>query len=506
MSSVVLINPPQIFTKSQVVAGVTPPLGPAYLAAVLDNKGYKVKIIDALGEKPDQFMQYGNFTLRGLTFQEIIRQIPKETDIIGISNLYTFAFPMVSKLAKEIKSNYPNIPVVLGGAHVASLPQITMMDPSIDYIIISEGEESFLDLCEALNGDGKVSHIDGFGYKKGAEIFINPKTQFIKDLDSIPFPKRDLLPMENYQAIEEPHGAVRGRWTTMIATRGCPYSCSFCNTPAIWQRKWRPRSPNCVVDEMEELKINYGINDFHFEDENMSVNKNWMMEFCNTLINRRLDIGWQLSNGVRAESVTVELATKMKASGLSNLGVAPESGTQRVLQEVINKKLDLKKVETAVKNASDMGITITSYFIIGFPDETKSEINQTIKFARKLARLGLDECSVNTFQLVPGCELFNKMVNEKEIKIDEGFFSDFGQMGDLAGVKTWSRTLTSKDLSRLKMKAYGSFYLTSFLYNPSKFLRLLKNLINSVQETKSERVLHTLIKRYNPLKKLLRFK
>ena len=119
MSGVVLINPPQIYTKSQIVAGVTPPLGPAYLAAVLDKHGYKVKIVDALGEKPDQFTQHGDFTLRGLTYQEIIKQIPREPDLIGISNLYTFAFPMVSSLAKEIKSYYPHIPIVLGGAHVA---------------------------------------------------------------------------------------------------------------------------------------------------------------------------------------------------------------------------------------------------------------------------------------------------------------------------------------------------------------------------------------------------
>lgn len=496
MSGVVLINPPQVFTRSQVVAGVTPPLGPAYLAAVLDRQSYKVKIIDALGEKPDQFTDYRTCTVRGLKFREIIRQIPRETDLVGISNLYTFAFPMVSSLAREIKSFFPNVPIVLGGAHVASLPKTTMADPSVDYIIISEGEESFLALCKAINGDGSICDIDGFGFKMEGRIYINPKTLFISDLDSIPFPKRDLLPMENYQHTEEPHGAVRGRWTTMIATRGCPFACSFCNTPVIWQQKWRSRSPLRVIDEMEELADVYGIDDFHFEDENMAASRRWMSEFSSALIDRELNVGWQLSNGVRAESVTPRVLAKMKESGLSNLGIAPESGSKRVLTDVIHKRLDLARVEDAVKNAARQRITITAYFIIGFPDETRQEIMQTIRFAQSLARLGLDECSVNTFQLVPGCELFFKLVDEGKITIDNDFFQNLGQMGDLAGVKTWSMTLTERDLSRLKMKAYVTFYLTSFLYHPSKLWRLMKNLVTSVQETKSERVLHTLLKRY----------
>lgn len=496
MASVVLINPPQIFSKSQIVAGVTPPLGPAYIAAVLDKNGYKVKIIDGLGEKPEQFTPYHGFTIRGLTFQEIIRQIPAKVDLIGISNLYTFAFPLVSNLAKEIKSHFPNIPIVLGGAHVSSLPLIALVDPNIDYIVISEGEETIIELCNAINGNGNLYTIDGFGYKKGSETIINPKTRFINDLDTIPFPQRDLLPMDNYQKIKEPHGAVRGRWTTMIATRGCPFACSFCNTPSIWQRKWRSRSAENVIAEMEELVKTYGINDFHFEDENMSANKKWILGFCEELIRKNLHIGWQLSNGVHAESVTYEVLSRMKASGLSNLGIAPESGSIRVLHEVIKKKLDLNKVKEAVKNAYKLGVTITAYFIIGFPDETAKEIRQTIKLARELARLGLDECSVNTFQLVPGCELFNKLKDEGVIEVGDNFFSNLGQMGDLAGVNSWSNTLRDKDLSRLKLITYLTFYLTSFLYHPSKALRLLRNLFTSVQETKSERVLHTLIKRY----------
>jgi len=498
MSTVVLISPPQIFAKTQVVAGVTPPLGPAYLAAVLDQAGYKVKIIDALGENPEQLTSYNNLVVRGLTFQEIIRKIPRDVDLIGISNLYTFAFPMVSELAREIKCHFPTVPIVLGGAHVSSLPEITLTDPSVDYVIISEGEHSLLALCYALNGNGDVSGIDGFGFKRNSKICMNPKTDFIEDLDSIPFPKRELLPMENYLKAAEPHGAVRGRWTTMIATRGCPFSCSFCNTPLIWQRKWRARKPSLVVDEMEELVRSYGINDFHFEDENMSTSRKWMAQFCDELIKRRLEVGWQLSNGARAETLSNEMLSRMKASGLTNLGVAPESGSERIRREVIRKHLDVDAVKEAVVNASRLSITITSYFVIGFPDETEAEINQTIRFAQELARLGLDECSVNTLQLVPGCELFHKLKREGKITIDNNFFNNLGQMGDLSGVKTWSDTLSDRKLSWLKKKAYLSFYLTSFFYHPSKVLRLLKNLITSVQETKSERVIHSLWKHNRP--------
>lgn len=496
MSGVVFINPPQIFSKTQVVAGVTPPLGPAYLAAALAQAGYDVNIIDALGENPDQLTPYRSLLLRGLTFEDILRRIPEDTDLIGISNLYTFAFPMVSDLAGEIKSRRPGIPIVMGGAHVTSLPGMTLADPSVDYIVLSEGEESVLELYRALREGRDVSAIDGLGYKKNGLEYINPKKRFIADLDSIPLPRRDLLPLSNYQTASEPHGAVRGKWTTMIATRGCPFTCTFCNTPIIWQRKWRARNPVKVVDEMEELAGLYGINDFHFEDENMSANRKWILEFCSELIRRKLHVGWQLSNGARAETLTEEVLSQMEKSGLTNLGVAPESGSPRVLEEVIHKKLDLNAVRKAVIDASRLGITVTSYFVIGFPDETEAEIHQTIHFAKELARLGLDECSVNTLQLVPGCELFYRLEREGKIRVDEDFFLHFGQMGDLVGVRTWSDTLSDRQLSRLKRKAYLSFYLTSFIHHPSKALRLIRNFFNSVQETKTERVIHSLLHHY----------
>ena len=208
---------------------------------------------------------------------------------------------------------------------------------------------------------------------------------------------------------------------------------------------------------MEELINDYGINDFHFEDENMSTNKQWILEFCDELINRQLNIGWQLSNGVRAENMTIDVLSKMKTSGLTNLGIAPESGSERVRREVINKQLDINAVKKTVVNALKLGITTTSYFVIGFPDETETEINKTIKLSKELAKLGLDECSVNTLQLVPGCELFIRLKNEGKIKVDEDFFINFGQMGDLVGVRTWSNTLSDKQLSRLKRKHTSIF-------------------------------------------------
>jgi magnesium-protoporphyrin IX monomethyl ester (oxidative) cyclase len=498
MLSVVLINPPQIFSKTQVVAGVTPPLGPAYLAGVLRQNGHWVRIIDALGENPEQLTPNGNLLMRGLTLPEILKSIPARVDLIGISNLYTFAFPFVSHLAREIKDRFPHTPIVLGGAHVTSLPEVSIADPNVDYIILSEGEQTLLELCEAIAGRKDVSGIDGFGFKLEGEPHINPKTRFIPDLDSIPFPLREMLPMDNYLKVAEPHGAVRGRWTTMIATRGCPFSCSFCNTPYIWQRKWRARGAANVVDEMEELKRLYAIDDFHFEDENMSTSRKWMLDYCDELVDRDLRVGWQLSNGVHVSTVDHEVLSRMKASGLTNIGVAPESGARRVLEEVIHKQVDFNALRAVVRNAADLGITITSYFIIGFPNETRAEIKQTAGLVKDLARLGLDECSINTLQVVPGCELFYEMVGDGKIEVNDGFFSELGQMGDLAGVKTWSETLTDRQLSGLKRKMYLSFYLTSFFHHPSKAWRLLRNLFNSVQETKSERVMHTLIKHNLP--------
>lgn len=489
MARVVLIAPPEVFAKTQFASGVVPPIGIAYLAGALTEKGHQVQIIDALGEKPGQFTSWDGKVLRGLTTPEIVAKLPKDADLIGISNLYTFMYPLVMNLCEEIKRQRPRVPIVLGGAHPTVFPEKTLGEPWVDYCILSEGEEAIVALCDALEGREDLGAIEGFGYRENGNILINPKRSFIEDLDSLPYPRRDLLPMENYLKFGEPHGAPRGAWTTVVASRGCPFDCSFCTSPRIWMRQWRVRNPLKVVDEVEYLYKTYGIMDFHFEDDNMTVNKDWTERFCQALIQRGLPITWQLTTGVRAENLNDDLFSLMQRSGLRNITLAPESGSARVLKELMNKGINLKAVENTVIEARRLGIRTCLFFLLGMPDETVEEVKETIHYSLRLARLGADEASFSIFSPLPGSRAFGELERQGILRMDEAFLDSLTYQSDFSHARSWSPHITDHQLRRLRKRAILSFYLTSFLHYPRKLFKTLRSLMGNVQETKTERLL-----------------
>ncbi|MBI4698018.1 MAG: cobalamin B12-binding domain-containing protein [Nitrospirae bacterium] len=298
---ITLISPPQVFTKSQVTAGVVPPLGLLCLASYVKQHNIDVKIIDSVGNKFSQYSSYSNITLRGMSFQEILDEIPDDTNLIGVSALYSSAHLVLKELIRLIKQKYPAKKVVLGGAHSTILTEFVLQDTDADIVVIGEGELTLLELSQNLTDYQKVQ---GIAYKEGGKINYNSPRALISDLDVLPVPDRGLINIANYFLAAEPHGcSASGRWTTLLSSRGCPFNCTFCTTPRIWQRKWRVASPARVIEEMAGLNKRFGVSDFHFEDENMGFNKKWLHEFCDLLIEKKLNITWQPSNGLRVETV-----------------------------------------------------------------------------------------------------------------------------------------------------------------------------------------------------------
>ncbi len=489
---ITLISPPQNFSKTQETAGVVPPLGLSYLAAMLDPQRHQVKIIDAVGENYRQVFPWKEHFLRGLTFDEILNAIPQDSRIVGISNLYTFAFLIAAEIARRVKERFPDVTIVFGGAHPTIMTRQTLAHPEVDFVVLSEGEHTFRDLVQAIENGGGWETIDGLGYKRDGEIIINPKTRFIKDLDEIPFPRRDLLPMDNYFRAREPHGSAnRLHWTTMIATRGCPYGCTFCNTPQIWQRRWRARSPKNVVDEIESLKRTFGVTEIHFEDESLTTSKEWVMAFCRELIDRNLGIIWQTSNGVRAESIVEETLDLMIASGCTQVTIAAESGSPRILKQVIEKRLNLDAVRRAARLASRRRMRIACYFMLGLPDEHKRDVLRSILLAMRLAAGGVDEVVFSVFSPLPGSRLLRRLETEGKIRVGEQFFDDLTPHGDLLVSKSYSNYISDRQVVLLKYLGYLAFYSTKLLFHPGKILRSVRNVLRGVQEIKTERALRT---------------
>lgn len=490
---VTLINPPQYWTKGQITAGVVPPLGLMYIYSFLSQHNIKVNMIDGLGDNYKQYTKYDGYYLRGLTFENIINRIDSNSEMIGISAHYSFSHLIIKELILKIKEQFPTKKIVLGGAHPTVLTEFVLQDTAADYIAIGEGEETLLDLCRKFN---HPEDIKGLAYKKDGKIIINPQRDLISNLDELPLADRDCISMENYFNANEPHGCSKtGKWTTILSSRGCPFKCTFCSTPLLWRGCWRYRSPQDTVNEMIILNKKYGVNDFHFEDENMGMHKKWMHEFTDLLLKGNYGFTWQPSNGLRAESLDYELLVKMKKSGCSLIVITLESANERVRNEIINKKLKIKSVEDAIYAAKQAKLKTTCYFMIGLPGEKIEEAEETIKCVRKFSRIGLDECVIGIFSLLPGTELFFKLEKEDKVKLNEDYFKGLLSMGDLDAGQSWTDFITDKELKSIRRKGYLSFALYRLFFHPLKTIKSILNILSGKVELKSERVFNTFIRR-----------
>jgi len=501
---VILINPPQVFTKNQVASGITPPLGIAYLASVLEQHNVTVNIIDAVGLEPGTITPFEKGTfVRGLTFADIVGRLDDQVKIVGISNLFSFAYPVVQELCRQIRAFNPAITIVLGGPHPAALyAEILTEDRElVDYVVVGEGEEPFLQLCEKLlqqdilvqNNIG--ADISNLAYRDENGNCVMGTEKLLRntklDSDTIPFPSRHLLPMENYILAQESHGYSNGRWTSMISSRGCPYGCTFC---ASRKTRWVSRSAKDVADEIEHCIEKWNIREFHFEDDNMTINVKRLIEICNEITRRKLEISWQTPNGIRASRIDEEMLRAMKESGCEHVTLAPESGSPRVLTEIIQKgkDFDLDHLKACGATAHKLGLKVAAYFVLGLPGETREDMEMTISYARELAKVGVDEVNFGLFIPLPGTPLWEPSKH----KIKDLDWLDLLTVGDLAKAVSFNDEVGSKELDWVRKKAYMSFLLTRIIYHPVEFAGTIFNVLRGIEKTKTERALKTIYARY----------
>lgn len=426
-----LVNPPLILSALHSYRP-SPfyPMGLLYIASMLEAR-HQVSIIDAPAEGWQNVHKISvNGELKwhgGLEFEQIANKI-KENNIklVAITVPFSISYWSAKKVAAAIKSIDKNIITVLGGHHVTVRPQEVLVNKDVDFIVIGEGEYAMLELIDALENkdSAKLEAIEGVGFKKNGEPVINSCRKLIRDLDVLPFPARHLLFLENYYSAVEAGESYRGnyilpgkKWATVITSRGCPFECVFCAINLTMGRKWRPRSAENVVKEIEELADKYNIGHLTIEDDNMTLDIRRAKQICDMIIQRNLAITWSMPNGVRADALDEELIEKMKAAGCTEVFVAPESGDQNVVNNIIKKKMDLKKVEEAVILFHKYGIAVNVNFVIGCIGETKENIKQSINFARRLMQLGANGIGANIAMPYYGTELY-RQAEEKGFLLD----------------------------------------------------------------------------------------
>jgi anaerobic magnesium-protoporphyrin IX monomethyl ester cyclase len=411
---VCLINPPRLHPKAWGKPVVYPPIGIAYVAAVLE-KQHKVSIIDAPTEGWKNLEQIHETNYRmGLANEAIADRIKRwSPDIVEINIPFSGWSNAAFEVASVAKSVDRGIVTVLDGLHPSARPVECLSNPDIDFVVRGEPEYTMRELVGALEKGitEDLKKIEGIGFVKNGKTVITPPRPEIQDLDALPFPARHLLPMDIYfEAIKENpiRGEISKRYTIIITSRGCPHRCIFCSNHIVMGKTWRGRSPENVVDELEQIVNTYSIRQIDFFDENMTLKKKRVEDICDLIMERGLDIDWYVPNGVRADTLDEELLRKMSVAGCREIRVAPESGVQRVVDEIIKKNLNLGDVEKAVVLAKKVGMKIGVFLMLGLIGETKEDIKETIKFAYKLKKLGADHFQFSIATPLYGTELYEQ--------------------------------------------------------------------------------------------------
>lgn len=421
IKKILLIEPPVTrpsdFGAKRVRIGIVPPLGLAYLAAVLEKNNYEVKIYDCLIEGRLEGEPYKEKFLRyGLSDDEIKKEIKNfSPDIVGVSCLFSakeMDLLNVCRFAKEVDEN---IITVAGGAHPTMKYNEVLKDRNLDFVILGEGEYSFLNLIETLNKNGDLSRVDGLAFKNGSRISLNPKTKYIENLDELPLPARYLLKMEKYMNTSSPHSGIRRHpFTSMITSRGCPNRCTFCVIRNLWGPRARFRTAKNVLLEIEHLIKTYGIKEIHFEDDNIMVDNKRARELFSGIIDNKWDLSLNSPSGLAVATLDEDLLSLMKKAGYFSIAIAIESGDANVLK-LMRKPVNLEKVRGVVDAARKVDLKVKGFFILGYPGETKEQMQRTIDFA---AGVSLDWAIFFVATSIPGSEL-ESVCKEKGYLVDK---------------------------------------------------------------------------------------
>ena len=345
------------------------PLNLCYLAAYVRHRhlDVTVRILDA--------------EMQNLTYTETIEEVKAfSPTLIGITST-TAAFDSVIQLTSKLKSALPKSFIVIGGAHISALPENSLQESGADFAVIGEGELTFEELVSHIKqGNDNWDTIHGLVYlNEDGGAIINAPRKLIEDLDMLPFPARDLIDHKFY--IPQPTKRISLDLYTLLATsRGCPFRCGFCSVRTIWTRRVRFRKQARVIAEIEECVSKYGIRTFRFIDDLFTANRNRVLELCQMICDRKLDIIWIASS--RAQRLDKEMLEAMKEAGCREISFGIESGNREVLKK-IDKGLDLDEALKVVRLTKKVGISTHASYIMGYIGETEQTMQDTIRFAQK---------------------------------------------------------------------------------------------------------------------------
>ena len=499
------VHPP-LYLNVHAMTALRPslPLGLAYVAAALRDAGHEVSVLDAVALAPEQVtrssLKKQLFAL-GLTVEEIVERLDPKADVFGVTNMWTFSWPLVRELIKQIKARFPDTPIVCGGEHFSGLPELSMQQSPIDYIVRGEGEEGAVEVVNGLRiGADKVdwSAVPGIWYRDpaGKPVASKAPRERIRAIDDLPWPAWDLIDIDTYNDQGFINGLNQGKTVPILATRGCPYQCTYCASPNMWTTRWYARDAKDVVDEMAFYKEHHGATNFPFQDLTAILKRDWIIEFCNELKSRKLDVTWQFPSGTRCEVIDDEVATLLAATGGRSLALAPESGSERT-RKLIQKRMKTESLLDAVKASVKAKLNVTIFIVIGFPHDIDDDLRQTKKLVRKLGRMGIDDIAVGFFFPIPNTRLYDELMEKGRVSLADEFLLTpiFANEEKLLTENNYCEALSAKQLTRWKYRFLANFYLTSFAFHPTRPFRILWNALRGRETRKLETYLVDLRKK-----------
>ena len=501
----VLFRTPLVVPKWSHTAPICPPLGLAYVAASLKQAGYDVRCVDALGEAPLQRIATENnkYLYYGLSIKEILQHLAfKEFNVLFVSLMFSHDWPMTKSFIKTIKTIYPEVTTICGGEHISACPKFSMEDcPEIDICVLGEGEETSIDILKTIEQKKSLSKVNGIVYRSGKEIIINQKRSRISQLDDIPLPAWDLFPLENYLSNSLGYGVNPGRTMPMLISRGCPFQCTFCSSPQMWTTKWQARDPDCVIEEMQFYIDRYKVQNFDFYDLTTIVRKDWIVNFCQKLINKDWNITWQMPAGTRSEALDDETLGLMFLSGQTYISYAPESGSKITLQK-IKKKIKIDTMKKSIKSAISKRMSVKLNLMLGFPNETHRDMIRTLIFIKDAAVMGASDVYIACFSPYPGSELFDQLRENGQIaNLNDEYFLNLSIYGNLFRSYSYSQHVGHRMLTFYRLSGMLLFYIINFICHPKRFFHLFVNVINKKEDSKLDKALIEMIDRFKGNKK-----
>jgi radical SAM superfamily enzyme YgiQ (UPF0313 family) len=493
--SIALIRPASLIpgTAQNAVVEVAP-IGLAYLAAGLRQAGHRVRVVDAFGESVGQLTVHADgYTTNGLTADGVVARIPRDVDLIGVTCMFSNSWTYCRTVIAAIADAFPGVPIVMGGEHpTADYGRLLRRVPEVVCCALGEGEETMLDIAAHVSRGLPLDDVAGIAVRDArGEVKVTADRNRIRAIDEIPWPDWDTVPLANYLDNDLCSDAYVGRSMPVLASRGCPYQCTFCSSPQMLGTKWLARQPGDVIAEMKHYKTKYGASYFEFVDLTMVVRRDWILEFCQLLIKEGLDVQWTMPSGTRSEALDADSLSLMKRSGCRSFSYAAESGSPPELRR-IKKKIDPDRMLGSMRAAVDNGLVTKCHLIFGLPDQTKGDVLRTLRFVTRMAWTGVHDLGCYAFSPYPGSELYERLVSEGRIDPEAEDYDRVLAANINTNYKlrrSWTPHIPAWAVSWVCLGTMAYFYGLQFLFRPARAIALAGSVVRRKPQTYLQRML-----------------